>query len=104
MDEVVFHELSKKEQNDIRRKYKAECSNHYKHSIHLYILYVLVGIVALLGLVVMNFYTIFWGSVIFGISFLLLIFIIRLLNQSNYYFYEFLKENHMIYDKKAYKK
>lgn len=37
----VFHNLSKIEQNKIRKEYKEKCKNDYNYSIRLYIYYIL---------------------------------------------------------------
>lgn len=98
-NEKVFHELSCKEQNDIRRKYKEECNREYRYSINLYILYVILGIICVIGLFVC-FLNILWGMVIFTLGIILMIIDIYFLKRSNDSFYKYLKSIGYVYDKK----
>lgn len=100
----VFHELSKKEQNEIRRKYKDEWSKDYKTSIRLYVVYVIVGILALLGVGIMYFVGFMLGLVLFLGCFVLMFVIIYLLKKSNQRFFAFLDSLDMIYDRQDIKK
>lgn len=95
----VFHELSSNDQNAIRRKYKKECYREYRYSINLYILYVILGILSLIGLVLCLF-NLLWGMVLFTLSFILMIINIYFLSKSNDNFYKYLNKNGYFYDKK----
>lgn len=95
----VFHELPGREQDAIRRKYKEECSKSYKYSIHLFILYVILGILSVLGLLLVS-YNFILGLLVFTISFILLIVVLYFLKLSNRNFIKYLKKNNMIYDKR----
>lgn len=96
---LVFHDLSFKEQNEIRRKYKKECYKDYRYSIKLYILYVILGIIALGGLAI-TIVNYFLGLLIFTISFIMMIINIYFLKLSNLKFFKFLKKNNYKYDRK----
>lgn len=98
--EIIFHELSKQEQNNIRRKYKEECKNDYDYSIRLYVIYSVLGFFVLLGLIIMLFKDVMIGSLIFVISLILMIIDVYFLYRSNYVFFRFLKRNGYIYDRK----
>lgn len=98
-EKEVFHDLSLKEQNEIRRKYKKECYEDYRYSIKLYILYVILGIIALGGLTII-FVNYFLGLLIFTISFLMMIVNVYFLKLSNLNFFKFLKKNNYIYERK----
>lgn len=104
MSKKIFHDLSKKEQNAIRRKYKSECSTYYKHSIHLYIIYVILGIISILSMVGMAYINFIISLIILIVTVILMIITIHLLKKSNINFFNFLKENNMIYDSKNIKK
>lgn len=84
-----FKDLSKQEQNNLRKEYKTNYPKQYKYSIHLFIIYTILGLIALSGIVI-SFTNIFLGITIFFISFLGLIFTLYLLNKSNQEFYKFL--------------
>lgn len=99
----VFHDLSNREQNDIRRSYKDKCSREYKYSIHLYILYVILGILAILGMIV-SFFDFLLGMIIFTLSFIFMIIDIYFLNKSNANFYRYLKSIGYVYDNKMKKR
>lgn len=94
----VFHELSNKEQNDIRRRYKQERYKDYRYSIHLYILYVFLGIVSLSGIFLCYLNTII-GATVFILGFLLMIINIYFLIKSNANFYKYLNSIGYVYDK-----
>ncbi len=93
----VFHELSSKEQDEIRRKYKRECSKDYKYSIHLYIIYVILGILSVLGIGLV-YYDFMMGLVLFTISFILMGIVVYFLYLSNKNFIRFLKRINMKYE------
>ncbi len=86
-----FKDLSKQEQNNLRKEYKTNYPKQYKYSIHLFIIYTILGLIALSGIVI-SFTNIFLGIIIFFISFLGLIFTLYLLNKSNKEFYKFLND------------
>lgn len=86
-----FKDLSKQEQNNLRKEYKTNYPKQYKYSIHLFIIYTILGLIALSGIVI-SFTNIFLGIIIFFISFLALIFTLYLLNKSNKEFYKFLND------------
>ncbi len=96
----VFHELSRREQNKIRRMYKEYRKKDYDYSIKLYILYVVLGILGLIGLLFVIFKLYRIGFILFSLSFILMIFDIYLLYKSNNNFKKFLEENGYIYDAK----
>jgi hypothetical protein len=85
-----FHKLSKKEQNEIRSSYKKTHNKDYRYSINLFIVYVVVGIAGLLGLIYFLLYGNKNGIYIYIGSFILLIGLVLLLNQSNQSFYKYL--------------
>ncbi len=98
--EKVFHNLSKIEQNNIRREYKEKCKKDYNYSIRLYILYTILGFLTLVGVIILLYKDIMIGSLILVISLIFMIIDIYFLYRSNYKFYYFLKRKGYIYDKK----
>lgn len=94
-----FHDLSRNEQQEIRKKYKNECLRDYEYSIRLYVIYVILGIIAVLGLFLIL-VTEILGGVIFILSFIFMIINIYFLNKSNENFYRFLKKNGYQYSRK----
>lgn len=95
----IFHDLSYKEQNEIRRKYKNECYKDYSYSIKLYVLYVILGIGALSGLFVLLI-DLFLGLLIFILCFIMMIINIYFLKLSNDKFFRYLKKHNYLYDRK----
>jgi len=95
----VFHDLSNKEQDDIRRIYRDNCNMEYRYSINLFIIYVILGICSILGLIVLFFVDLLVGSVIFTMSLILLGIDLYFLYLSNNNFYRFLKKKGFIYKK-----
>lgn len=93
--------MSRKEQNDIRKEYKRECNGAYKYSIHLFILYVVVGIISLISLFITSFCGSYISSIVFLINFTILFFILYFLKKSNCNFYKFLDSKGIIYDRKT---
>lgn len=89
-----FKNLDANKQQGIRREYKNKCSREYKYSIHLFILYTILGIVSLLGLILICFDTMV-GSIVFITSFILVGIVLYFLNRSNNNFYKFLKKKGM---------
>ena len=85
-----FHQLSKKEQNEIRAAFKKSHNKDYRESINLFICYVVLGILGLLGLLYFLLYGNKNGIYIYLISFILLIIFVILLNISNQSFYKYL--------------
>ncbi|MGN1370836.1 MAG: hypothetical protein ACI4XM_00945 [Candidatus Coprovivens sp.] len=100
MKEKIFHELSNCKQNDIRREYKLLCKDSYNYSIRLYVLYVILGILSIIGLIISLYIDLMIGSIIFVLSFILMIINIYFLNLSNKSFYKFLKKKGYKYDKR----
>lgn len=96
----VFHNLSKIEQNKIRKEYKEKCKVDYNYSIRLYILYSILGFFTLLGLIILLYKDIMIGSLILVLSLIFMIIDIYFLYRSNYKFYDFLRKKGYIYDKK----
>lgn len=96
--EKIFHSLTSKEQNEIRREYKESCKNDYDYSIRLYIIYVVLGILTLIGFVIMFFIDLMLGSIIFSLGLILMIIVIYFLDRSNEKFYKFLKRKGYRYD------
>ncbi len=86
-----FSKLDCKKQNEIRRKYKKEWSKEYKYSIHLFILYTILGIIAILGLII-SFKDLFLGMLIFTLAFILDLIVLYFLYNSNKSFYKFLNK------------
>ena len=97
----IFHDLSKEEQNNIRREYKEKCSRDYNYSIRLYILYVILGIITLLGTIIALYLDVMIGSLIFLLGFIFMIIVIYFLDLSNNKFYRFLKRKGFKYDKRG---
>lgn len=97
----IFHELSKVEQDNIRREYKRICLREYEYSIRLYILYVILGITTLIGLIIALYLDTMLGSVLFTLGIILMIITIYFLNLSNNSFYRFLKRKGFKYDKRG---
>ncbi len=91
-----FRALDSKKQNDIRREYKNKCSQEYKYSIHLFILYTILGICSLIGLILI-FFAPYTGAIIFITSLIGTGISLYFLSLSNQNFYKFLA-------KKGYKK
>lgn len=91
MEEKLFHELSNKEQNKIRKEYKDTCYNSYIYSIRLYILYSILGAFVLIGLGILLFKDVMLGSLIFTISLIFMFITLYFLYLSNDQFYRFLK-------------
>lgn len=85
-----FHKLSKEEQNDIRISYKKSHNKDYRYSINLFIVYVVLGIFGLLGLIYFLIYGDLLGIYIYFGSFIGLIVLVIMLNQSNKSFYKYL--------------
>ena len=97
----IFHELSKVEQDNIRREYKRIYLREYEYSIRLYILYVILGITTLIGLIIALYLDTMLGSVLFTLGIILMIITIYFLNLSNNSFYRFLKRKGFKYDKRG---
>lgn len=97
----IFHELSKIEQDNIRREYKMTCYREYNYSIRLYILYVILGIESILGLIIALYLDVMLGSILFVLGIIFMIITIYFLNLSNNNFYKFLKKNNLEYDKRG---
>ena len=87
-----FNKLSKDKQNDLRREYKQKHSEYYYHSIHLYILYVCLGIISILSLLIMIFLNKFLGITLFVLTIIIIIINIHYLSKSNLPFYKFLEK------------
>ena len=97
----IFHELSKVEQDNIRREYKEKCSREYNYSIKLYILYVILGIITLISLVIALYLDTMLGSILFVLGIIFMLITIYFLNLSNNSFYRFLKRKGFKYDKRG---
>ncbi len=97
----IFHELSKVEQDNIRREYKEKCSREYNYSIKLYILYVILGIITLISLVIALYLDTMLGSILFVLGIIFMMITIYFLNLSNNSFYRFLKRKGFKYDKRG---
>lgn len=97
----IFHELSKAEQDNIRREYKEKCSREYNYSIRLYILYVILGIITLISLVIALYLDTMLGSILFILGIIFMLITIYFLNLSNNSFYRFLKRKGFKYDKRG---
>ena len=87
-----FNKLSKDKQNDLRREYKNKYPREYYHSIHLYILYVCLGIISILSLLIMLFLNKIIGITLFILSIIIIIINIHYLSKSNLPFYVFLEK------------
>lgn len=92
-----FHSLSAEEQNAIRRDYKETHYQEYRYSIHLFLLYVFLGIVSLLGLLIFCYQDIMIGSVLFVLGIIFLFIDFYFLNKSNEPFYRYLKKRGYLY-------
>lgn len=97
----IFHELSKAEQDNIRREYKEKCSREYNYSIRLYILYVILGIITLISLVIALYLDTMLRSILFVLGIIFMLITIYFLNLSNNSFYRFLKRKGFKYDKRG---
>lgn len=87
-----FKNLSKTKQNELRKEYKELNKKEYYHAIHLFIIYVCLGIICLFSLLIMLILNKAIGIILFVIFFIILIIIIHFLSLSNLPFYSFLKQ------------
>ena len=92
-----FHSLSSKEQNKIRRDYKNKCKKEYNYSIKLFILYVILGILSIIGMYLLLYTDVMIGSILLTMSLILLGIDLYFLNKSNNSFYRYLKKKGYIY-------
>lgn len=92
-----FHSLSSKEQNKIRRDYKNNCKKEYNYSIKLFILYVILGILSIIGMYLLLYIDVMIGSILLTMSLILLGIDLYFLNKSNNSFYRYLKKKGYIY-------
>lgn len=92
-----FHSLSSKEQNKIRRDYKNKCKKEYNYSIKLFILYVILGILSIIGMYSLLYIDVMIGSILLTMSLILLGIDLYFLNKSNNSFYRYLKKKGYIY-------
>lgn len=86
-----FRELDSNKQDELRREYRDNYAKEYRYSIHLFILYTILGIVSLIGLIVI-FYEPYIGTILFVTSFILTGIVLYFLCLSNQNFYNFLKK------------
>ena len=86
-----FSELDSNKQDELRREYRDNYAKEYRYSIHLFILYTILGIVSLVGLIVI-FYEPYIGTILFVTSFILTGIVLYFLCLSNQNFYNFLKK------------
>lgn len=92
-----FHSLSSKEQNKIRRDYKNKCKKEYNYSIKLFILYVILGILSIIGMYLLLYIDVMIGSILLTMSLILLGIDLYFLNKSNNSFYRYLKKKGYFY-------
>ena len=86
-----FKKLGKDIKQEIRIKYRQAHLHEYKHSIYLFIVYVLLGIIGLIGLYIALTSQFLWGFIIYVVSFICLILFVFLLKKSNKPFYKYLR-------------
>ena len=91
-----FSELDSNKQDELRREYRDNYAKEYRYSIHLFILYTILGIASLIGLILI-FIEPYMGTILFVTSFILTGIVLYFLCLSNQNFYKFLA-------KKGYKK
>ena len=85
-----FSNLDKDKQDELRREYKRTYLKEYQYSIHLFILYTILGICSLLGLFII-FFESYIGTILFLTSFIGTGIVLYFLYRSNQNFYKFLK-------------
>ena len=86
-----FKKLGKDIKQEIRIKYRQAHLHEYKHSIYLFIVYVLLGIIGLIGLYIALTSQFLWGFIIYVVSFICLILFVFFLKKSNKPFYKYLR-------------
>ncbi len=86
-----FSELDSNKQNELRREYRDKYEAEYRYSIHLFILYTILGIASLIGLILI-FIEPYMGTVLFLTSFIGDVIVLYFLYLSNQNFYKFLKK------------
>lgn len=87
-----FNSLTKIQQNGLRTEYKQKHKKDYNHSIHLFIVYVCLGIISLSSILIMIFLNKSIGILLFVSFFIMIIINLYFLSKSNIPFYEFLKK------------
>lgn len=85
-----FNELTKTQQQKIRKEYKQTHPKNYNHSIHLFILYVCLGLMSVLSILIMTFKNKLIGILLFILFFIMILINLYLLSKSNLPFYKFL--------------
>ena len=86
-----FSELDSNKQDELRREYRDNYAKEYRYSIHLFILYTILGIASLIGLILI-FIEPYMGTVLFLTSFIGDVIVLYFLYLSNQNFYKFLKK------------
>ena len=89
-----FSELDSNKQNELRREYRDKYEAEYRYSIHLFILYTILGIASLIGLILI-FIEPYMGTVLFLTSFIGDVIVLYFLYLSNQNFYKFLKRKRL---------
>jgi len=94
----IFSNLPREEQNTIRLNYKKTNPKSYRYSINLYIIYTLTGLISLAS-IILSYFKPLIGISLFIISFISLLYILRLLNKSNQKFKDYLASLNIQYKK-----
>ena len=89
-----FSELDSNKQDELRREYRDNYAKEYRYSIHLFILYTILGIASLIGLILI-FIEPYMGTVLFLTSFIGDVIVLYFLYLSNQNFYRFLKRKRL---------
>lgn len=89
-----FSELDSNKQDELRREYRDKYEAEYRYSIHLFILYTILGIASLIGLILI-FIEPYMGTVLFLTSFIGDVIVLYFLYLSNQNFYKFLKRKRL---------
>lgn len=86
-----FKGLKKNVKQEIRIKYKQAHLGQYRHSIGLFVSYLIWGLIGLIGLYIALTRQVILGFIIYVISFICLVLLVILLKKSNEAFYKYLR-------------